>query len=119
MTRGPSTTLLAVALVTLAAAGCGIKGPLTLPEKPENIVIRAPGTRTAPAEARRCDARTRRLHRRNETTRPTGETGSRTPATAAPALQQSRHWPGWLTPARWCSSTARRTCTEPSTRCRR
>ena len=44
-----STSLLAVALASLAAAGCGIKGPLTLPERPENIVIRTPGTQ-APAE---------------------------------------------------------------------
>jgi len=49
MTSRYPKPLLAVALATLAAAGCGIKGPLTLPERPENIVIRAPGTQ-APAE---------------------------------------------------------------------
>lgn len=42
--------LLAVALATLGAAGCGIKGPLTLPEPTENVVIRAPaGDAQAPA----------------------------------------------------------------------
>jgi predicted small lipoprotein YifL len=50
MTPRYARALLAAALVALtAAAGCGIKGPLTLPEKSENIVIRAPGT-PAPAE---------------------------------------------------------------------
>ena len=37
-------------LVALFAAGCGLKGPLTLPEKPRNVVIRpGPGGEAAPA----------------------------------------------------------------------
>ena len=42
MTSRNAEALVAVALLALAAAGCGIKGPLTLPEKSENVVIRAP-----------------------------------------------------------------------------
>ena len=42
MTSRYAKTLMAVVLAALAAAGCGIKGPLTLPEKSENVVIRAP-----------------------------------------------------------------------------
>ena len=39
-------------LAALTAAGCGLKGPLTLPEKPGNVVIRpGPGQQTAPAPA--------------------------------------------------------------------
>jgi predicted small lipoprotein YifL len=49
MTLRHAQTLLAFALAAFAAAGCGIKGPLTLPEEAENIVIRAPGA-PAPAE---------------------------------------------------------------------
>jgi hypothetical protein len=42
---------LAVALaVALLGSGCGLKGPLTLPEKPRNVVIRpGPGGEAAPA----------------------------------------------------------------------
>ena len=42
---------LAVALaVALLGSGCGLKGPLTLPEKPRNVVIRpGPGGDAAPA----------------------------------------------------------------------
>jgi predicted small lipoprotein YifL len=40
--------LLSVAVVALAATGCGVKGPLTLPEKTGDVVIRAPGSE-APA----------------------------------------------------------------------
>jgi len=42
---------LAVALaVALLGSGCGLKGPLTLPEKPRNVVIRpGPGDEAAPA----------------------------------------------------------------------
>lgn len=44
---------LAVALaVALLGSGCGLKGSLTLPEKPRNVVIRpGPGGETAPAPA--------------------------------------------------------------------
>ena len=44
---------LAVALtVALLASGCGLKGSLTLPEKPRNVVIRpGPGGEAAPAPA--------------------------------------------------------------------
>lgn len=44
----------AVALLALVAAvqGCGLKGPLYLPEKSKNVVIRpAGGTAAEPAEA--------------------------------------------------------------------
>jgi hypothetical protein len=42
---------LAVALaVALLGSGCGLKGPLTLPEKPRNVVIR-PGPAGAAAPA--------------------------------------------------------------------
>jgi predicted small lipoprotein YifL len=44
---------LAVALaVALLGSGCGLKGSLTLPEKPRNVVIRpGPGGEAAPAPA--------------------------------------------------------------------
>jgi predicted small lipoprotein YifL len=44
---------LAVALVVaLVGSGCGLKGSLTLPEKPRNVVIRpGPGGEAAPAPA--------------------------------------------------------------------
>ena len=40
----------AVALVAgTLAAGCGLKGPLALPDKPSNVVVRpAPGSETPP-----------------------------------------------------------------------
>jgi len=44
--KQPGTSLLFAGLAALAASGCGIKGPLTLPEKAENVVIRAPGSET-------------------------------------------------------------------------
>lgn len=54
MTAPKAKAALAAVLAAFAAAGCGIKGPLTLPEKSENIVIRAPagnaGTTQVPAE---------------------------------------------------------------------
>jgi predicted small lipoprotein YifL len=40
-----------MALAALTASGCGIKGPLTLPEKSENVVIRAPGAATTGSDA--------------------------------------------------------------------
>jgi hypothetical protein len=41
----------AIALAVLAS-GCGLKGPLTLPEKPRNVVIRpGPGGEAAPVPA--------------------------------------------------------------------
>jgi predicted small lipoprotein YifL len=40
----PARTLPLLALAALAAAGCGIKGPLTMPEPSENVVIRPGGT---------------------------------------------------------------------------
>ena len=50
MTSLDAKTLLAVSLAALGATGCGIKGPLTLPEPTENVVIRAPaGDAQAPA----------------------------------------------------------------------
>jgi len=43
---------LAVALTVLLGSGCGLKGSLTLPEKPRNVVIRpGPGGEAAPAPA--------------------------------------------------------------------
>ena len=42
--------LSAALAVTLLGSGCGLKGPLTLPEKPRNVVIRpGPGGEAAPA----------------------------------------------------------------------
>ena len=47
-----SRALLAVLAVGLAAAGCGLKGSLALPEKTRNVVIRpGPGGEAAPAPA--------------------------------------------------------------------
>ena len=44
--------LLVVLAVALAGSGCGLKGSLTLPEKPRNVVIRpGPGGEAAPAPA--------------------------------------------------------------------
>jgi predicted small lipoprotein YifL len=46
-------TLLAVTVAGLALAGCGYKGPLTLPEKPGEVTTRPGPTAakpTAPAE---------------------------------------------------------------------
>jgi predicted small lipoprotein YifL len=44
--------LVAALLVALCAAGCGLKGALTLPEKPSNVVIRpGPGQETVPVPA--------------------------------------------------------------------
>ena len=42
-------TLAGFALVALAATGCGLKGPLTLPEPSESVVIRGPGQPAEPA----------------------------------------------------------------------
>jgi predicted small lipoprotein YifL len=49
--RGARRRGLALALaVALLGSGCGLKGPLTLPEKPRNVVIRpGPGGEAAPA----------------------------------------------------------------------
>jgi hypothetical protein len=42
----------AALLVALSAAGCGLKGALTLPEKPRNVVIRpGPGGEAVPVPA--------------------------------------------------------------------
>jgi len=51
--RATGGRALAVALtVALLGSGCGLKGSLTLPEKPRNVVIRpGPGGETAPAPA--------------------------------------------------------------------
>jgi predicted small lipoprotein YifL len=53
---GSPKPLCAALIVTSVLAGCGLKGPLELPERPTNIVIRpapgapgAEGTTTAPA----------------------------------------------------------------------
>lgn len=50
MTSRIAKALSGVALAALAASGCGIKGPLTLPEKTENVVIRAPAGSTVSTE---------------------------------------------------------------------
>ena len=51
--RRPARTARALAgalVVVLLAAGCGLKGALTLPEKPSNVVIRpGPGGQQPPA----------------------------------------------------------------------
>jgi predicted small lipoprotein YifL len=48
---GPLATIL---LAAMAASGCGLKGPLILPPKSDEVVIRAPGQaatdQAAPAE---------------------------------------------------------------------
>ena len=51
--RATGGRALAVALaVALLGSGCGLKGSLTLPEKPRNVVIRpGPGGEAAPAPA--------------------------------------------------------------------
>ena len=51
LARATGGRALAVALaVALLGSGCGLKGPLTLPEKPRNVVIRpGPGGEAAPA----------------------------------------------------------------------
>lgn len=56
MTRAQRLCLLA--LLAAAATGCGLKGPLTLPSKSDDVVIRGPGqvttgptTTPAPAPA--------------------------------------------------------------------
>lgn len=49
MTDHRAARLLAWTLLTTALVGCGLKGPLTLPEKSTNVVIRGPGG--TPAEA--------------------------------------------------------------------
>lgn len=46
-----ATPLLFAGLAALATSACGIKGPLTLPERSESIVIRAPGTPAAGGDA--------------------------------------------------------------------
>ena len=43
------SALAAILLAAVAASGCGLKGPLTLPSKSDEVVIRAPG-QTAPME---------------------------------------------------------------------
>ena len=50
MNRWPRLGLLA--LLTVATTGCGLKGPLTLPSRSDEIVIRGPGQATTePATA--------------------------------------------------------------------
>jgi len=44
MTRLPAAGALAtILLAAMAASGCGLKGPLTLPPKSDEVVIRTPG----------------------------------------------------------------------------
>jgi predicted small lipoprotein YifL len=43
--------ILAILLAAVAASGCGLKGPLVLPPKSDEVVIRAPaGGEAAPTE---------------------------------------------------------------------
>lgn len=52
MNRRAATLFVTLALLALGAAGCGLKGPLTLPPPSENVIIRGPGesATTAPTE---------------------------------------------------------------------
>lgn len=44
MTRLPCrAVILAILLAAVAASGCGLKGPLVLPPKSDEVVIRSPG----------------------------------------------------------------------------
>jgi predicted small lipoprotein YifL len=48
----PRRRLWLLALLAVATTGCGLKGPLTLPSRSDEIVIRGPGqatTETAPS----------------------------------------------------------------------
>jgi predicted small lipoprotein YifL len=48
----PRRRLWLLALLAVASTGCGLKGPLTLPSRSDEIVIRGPGqatTETAPS----------------------------------------------------------------------
>ena len=55
MTGRPAVRLVAAGALALAAAACGLKGPLEMPEKSKNVVIRGPqtpaGAATTPAPA--------------------------------------------------------------------
>ncbi len=63
----PAFRLVAVGALALAVAACGLKGPLVMPEKSKNVVIRGP---QAPAGA---------------TTTPVPATGTTAPAPAPAA----------------------------------
>ncbi len=52
MTDQRSARLLTWALLAATLVGCGLKGPLTLPEKSTNVVIRGPGGTPAEGGAR-------------------------------------------------------------------
>ena len=73
MTFGPTRSF-ATSVLTLVLAGCGLKGPLELPERATNVVIRGP--QQPPAEGA-------------ETPPPTGSPPAtptpKPPATPAPA----------------------------------
>ena len=49
MQHSYGSALAAILLAAVAASGCGLKGPLTLPSKSDEVVIRAPG-QAAPTE---------------------------------------------------------------------
>ena len=49
MKHTSGNALVAIFLAAVAASGCGLKGPLTLPSKSDEVVIRAPG-QAAPTE---------------------------------------------------------------------
>jgi predicted small lipoprotein YifL len=46
MGRDPALLLLAAVLAGAGVSGCGLKGPLTLPEKSGNVVVRDKATAT-------------------------------------------------------------------------
>ncbi len=50
MQHSYGSALAAILLAAVAASGCGLKGPLTLPSKSDEVVIRAPG-QAAPTAA--------------------------------------------------------------------
>ena len=69
-----------LALLAAATTGCGLKGPLTLPSRSDEVVIRGPGqTTTEPADRAGHDAGDH-----------AGQAAGRTTAAPAPAGQQFR-----------------------------
>jgi len=101
-------SLLTIAVIACGVCGCGLKGPLELPERPTNIVIRpAPGAAgtatgqgaTAPtAPAATPPSTTAPATAPPSTTPPTtapGETApaGETPATPAPAEEEPERLP--------------------------
>ena len=87
--RTQPLSLLTVAVIACGVCGCGLKGPLELPERPTNIVIRpAPGTTGSGAPGAAGPGSTAPATAPGQTT-PAGET----PATPAPAKEEPERLP--------------------------